>query len=232
MQLGPREQELWNAQQRAKSLFAQVIESGMVRPGILESELSESIHTLAKDRYGVKRHWHRRIVRSGPNTCRLYQERAPDRRLLDDDILFLDFGPVFSGWEADLGRTYVLGTDAEKLRLADDVLRAFARGKAFYEANPDCTAGLLYDFVVGMADEYGWRFGSATAGHPVDAFPRPREHDAIALRARQRSTKTLDPGDPFRPSSHAVRSLLRGVADDFRPGIGRSPPARASDLRP
>jgi Xaa-Pro dipeptidase len=199
MSRAPREQELWDAQQRAKALFAQVIESGLVRPGVLESELSESIHALAKDRYGVKRHWHRRIVRSGPNTCRLYQEDAPDRRLLDDDILFLDFGPVFSGWEADLGRTYVLGTDPEKLRLADDVQRAFARGKVFYEENPDCTAGKLYDFVVGMAGEYGWKFGTTTAGHPVDAFPHHADPSRSYIIAHGNTTllrSALDNGQP------------------------------------
>ena len=32
--------------------------------------------------------------------------------IADDDILFLDFGPIFEEWEADFGRTFVLGDDA------------------------------------------------------------------------------------------------------------------------
>ena len=39
----------------------------------------------------------------------------------EDDIVFPDFGPVFDEWEADLGRTYVMGDDPRKLRLRDDV---------------------------------------------------------------------------------------------------------------
>ena len=34
----------------------------------------------------------------------------------EGDILFFDFHPVFEGWEADLGRTYVLGNDPLKLK--------------------------------------------------------------------------------------------------------------------
>ena len=37
----------------------------------------------------------------------------------ENDILFLDFGPIFEDWEADYGRTYVLGKDPLKLKLKD-----------------------------------------------------------------------------------------------------------------
>jgi Xaa-Pro dipeptidase len=42
----------------------------------------------------------------------------PDRVIDPDDIAFADFGPIFEDFEADLGRTYVLGTDPVKHRLA------------------------------------------------------------------------------------------------------------------
>ena len=37
-----------------------------------------------------------------------------DRIIAADDIVYLDLGPVFEEWEADFGRTYVLGDDREK----------------------------------------------------------------------------------------------------------------------
>ena len=37
----------------------------------------------------------------------------------DNDILFFDFGPIIENWEADLGRTYVIGNDPMKLKLKD-----------------------------------------------------------------------------------------------------------------
>jgi Xaa-Pro aminopeptidase len=102
-------QPLSKAQETAEALFAAVVDSGLIKPGILESELSDGIHALAKSRFGLRRHWHKRIVRSGPNAMPTYYADPPDRRLTEDDILYLDFGPVFEEWEADFGRSYVVG---------------------------------------------------------------------------------------------------------------------------
>jgi methionine aminopeptidase len=55
----------------------------------------------------------------------------PDRRLTPDDVLFLDFGPVFDGWEADYARTNVLGDDPDKKRLVQDLKSAISAGKRF-----------------------------------------------------------------------------------------------------
>ena len=54
--------------------------------------------------FGVSRHWHKRIVRAGPNTLEPYKQNPPDREITADDIVFLDFGPIFEEWEADFGR--------------------------------------------------------------------------------------------------------------------------------
>ena len=175
--LGAREQALWTAQLRAEELFTSVVAGGLLRPGVLESELSEEIRILARERFGIRRHWHRRVVRSGPNTVLTYYDDPPDRRLEADDVVYLDFGPVFEGWEADLGRTYVLGDDPRKRQLVADIGAAFARGQALFEADPDLTAGALYDYVAGLATAAGWTFGAATAGHIIDGFPHDRDPD-------------------------------------------------------
>ena len=172
--LGPREHALWTAQLRAEALFTAVVDQGLIQPGVLESELSEQIRMLARARFGITRHWHRRVVRSGPNTVMTYYDEPPDRRLEADDVVYLDFGPVFEGWEADLGRTYVLGTDPRKAKLVTDIGDAFLQGQALYETRPDLTAGELYDYVSGLAMAAGWSFGAPTAGHIIDGFPHDR----------------------------------------------------------
>jgi Xaa-Pro dipeptidase len=165
---------LMHAQRKAEALFAEVVQSGMIQGGKLESELSEEIHALAKSRFGLRRHWHKRVVRSGPNTLLTYYDEADDRRMQDDDIVYLDFGPVFEAWEADFGRTYAIGEDAVKHRLVADISSAFERGKQLYRDTPDLTAGGLYDFVAGLAAPAGWEFGAATAGHLIGEFPHER----------------------------------------------------------
>src|SRR5580692_1195419 len=112
---------LLDAQRKAEDLFAAVIDLSVIAPGKLESEVSADIYALAQSRFGVRRHWHKRIARAGPNTMLTYHDDPQDRRIEDDDIVYLDFGPVFEAWEADFGRTYVIGTDPVKHRLVADL---------------------------------------------------------------------------------------------------------------
>jgi len=167
-------QALLEAQNKAEALFAAVVDSGMIQAGKLESELSGEIFELARERFGVRRHWHKRIVRAGPNTLLGYYEESADRRVAADDVVFLDFGPVFDSWEADFGRTYAVGADPQKHRLVSDIGVAFRRGKELYESTPQLTAGELYDFVAGLAITSGWEFGAPTAGHLIGHFPHER----------------------------------------------------------
>jgi len=165
---------LLDAQARAHELFALIETERLIRPGVRESALSNEIKELAHAQFGVERHWHKRIVRSGPNTLQPYDENPPDREITDDDIVFLDFGPVFAKWEADFGRTYVLGNDPHKLRLRDDLPVAFAAGKAYFDAHPDITGAELYSFVCDLAVDHGWTYGGPLAGHLVGEFPHAR----------------------------------------------------------
>jgi Xaa-Pro dipeptidase len=165
---------LITAQNKAAALFAEVVDSGMIRAGKLESELTEEIHSLASSRFGLRRHWHKRIARSGPNTLLTYHDDPADRRIAEDDIVYLDFGPVFDEWEADFGRTYALGSDPYKRRLVTDIADAFQRGKDLYRCTPTLTCGQLYEFVAGLAHPAGWEFGAPTAGHLVGHFPHER----------------------------------------------------------
>ena len=173
--MGPsRTEALLRAQDSACALFSDVEARGLIRAGVSESELSREIRALAHEQYGVGRHWHKRIVRSGPNTLQPYAENPPDRVLGRDEIVFLDLGPVFAEWEADFGRTYVLGHDPDKLRLRDDLAVAFAAGRAHFDEHPDITGAELFTFVQNDAVERGWTYGGPIAGHLVGDFPHQR----------------------------------------------------------
>src|SRR6476659_5169045 len=96
-----RARALLDAQDRAKQLFAAVEERGLIQPGRTELEVQHAIRDLAAELLGVEKHWHKRIVRAGDNTLEPYDENPEDRVVTDDDIVFLDLGPVFEEWEAD-----------------------------------------------------------------------------------------------------------------------------------
>jgi Xaa-Pro aminopeptidase len=171
-----RQAQLLDAQARAVELFEVVADRKVIAPGVRESEASDRIRELAADTFGVSRYWHKRIVRSGPNTLLPYRENAPDLVIGEDDIAFCDFGPIFTDWESDLGRTFVLGGDPVKHRLRDDLPRVFEAGRAYFDADPDITGEQLFAHVIALCADAGWEYGGEMAGHLLGEFP----HEQIA----------------------------------------------------
>jgi Xaa-Pro aminopeptidase len=172
---------LLDAQNKALSLFEE-IQRTLIRPGVSEKELSKEIFTLAAERFGVTNHWHKRVIRSGPHTLKPYAENTPDRVIQGDDILFVDLGPVFEAWEADFGRTFVLGNDPVKKKLRDSLEPVWLSVKGKYLKNPDMTGEELYDLACEEAKEAGWEFGGPIAGHLVGNFPHERiPNDKVSL---------------------------------------------------
>ncbi|HVU73471.1 MAG TPA: M24 family metallopeptidase [Mycobacteriales bacterium] len=193
---------LLEAQHKAEELFDAVVEQGLLRPGITERQLSVEVRDLARTLLGVEQHWHKRVVRSGPNSMLAYAANPPDRTIAPDDVIYLDLGPVFSAWEADFGRTYVLGDDPDprKLELVERLPLAWDEGKQLFDETPDVTGAQLFAFVRDRAEENGWTFGQPTAGHVIGDFPH-------ALAAGDRSFSRIAPAND-RP--------LRGVDVDGR----------------
>jgi Xaa-Pro aminopeptidase len=169
-----RTEMLLDAQNRAEQLFDEIERSGMIRAGVGERQLSDEIRDLAAEMFGVERHWHKRIVRAGENTLQPYKKNPPDRTIADDDIVFCDFGPIFDRWEADFGRTFVLGDDERKHALGDDLPRVWAKGREYFDSHPDITGAELFDHVVDLSHDAGWEFGGTIAGHLVGEFPHEK----------------------------------------------------------
>ncbi len=171
-----RVERLLDAQAKAEQLFAAVEREGLIRPGVLESTVSNAIRDLASDLLGVRRYWHKRIVRAGTNTLLPYAENPPDRVIGEDDIVFADFGPIFTEWEADFGRTFVLGDDPVKHALTEALPVLFGQGVACFEEQPAITGAELFAQVVELSEQAGWVYGGPIAGHLVGEFP----HEKIA----------------------------------------------------
>lgn len=183
-------QKLFLAEQKTKELFNTVEERGLIVPGKSELELAGEIVKLANDLFGIDQYWHKKIVRTGANTLQPYSGNPPDLVIQKDDILFLDFGPIFEGWEADLGRTYVMGNDPLKLKLKRDVEAAWYEAKTWHAKQSSLTGAAYFNYVIELAKRYGWEFGGEIAGHIVGHFPHEQ----------------LEPGDlglDIHPDNHA-----------------------------
>lgn len=169
-----RHQALRAAESRAEALFDLAGERGIIQPGASESSINAAVYELARVEFGVEKHWHKRVVRAGRNTLCPYRENPPDLVVQADDIVFLDLGPVFEDWEADYGRTYVIGDDPAKHRIRDAVEECWQLGRAHFRSKASITGAELYAFVCEQAQARGYAYGQEHCGHLVGEFPHER----------------------------------------------------------
>jgi Xaa-Pro aminopeptidase len=179
------------AEGRANALFDAIERDGLIRPGRTERMVEADIYELVAREFGVEKHWHKRIVRAGANTLTTAGDNPPVRVIEPEDIVYVDLGPVFKEWEADIGRSYALGDDPAKRALVTDLPIVFERVRGHYNATADITGADLYAFAEQAASEAGWLFGGKIAGHLIAEFPHahiPGDKDLMRI-----SPKNPDP---------------------------------------
>ena len=166
--------ELVAAERRAVALLDRIETDGLIAPGRTERDVERDIYALAEREFGVTKHWHKRICRAGANTVCVAADNPPIRSIGADDIVYLDLGPVFGTWEADVGRSYVLGDDPVRRALCDDLPVLFDHLRRAFLDMPGVTGAALYDLACAEAAKAGWIFGGRIAGHIVAEFPHAR----------------------------------------------------------
>jgi Xaa-Pro dipeptidase len=166
--------KLIEAEQKALQLFKAIEDRNLIIAGKSEEQINTEIYNLAFELFGIEKYWHKRIVRAGTNTLKPYDENPPDLTLQKDDIIFLDFGPVFEDWEADFGRTYVIGNDQHKHKLKNDIEQAWHEAKEWFSQQTKLTGAEFHQYIIELAKTYGWTYGGQLAGHLIGHFPHER----------------------------------------------------------
>lgn len=189
--------KLLEAEQIALDLFNEAESRQMISAGKTEETLSKEMFELASDMFGIEKHWHKRIVRCGPNTLAPYHENPPNLTIQTDDILFFDFGPIIEKWEADLGRTYVIGNDPYKLKLKNDIELAWKQTREWFNMHSKVKACDLFEYAAGKAKTFGWEFGGEIAGHLIGEFP----HEKLEKGDRHLYVHLDNPNDMSLPDA-------------------------------
>lgn len=142
-----------------------------MQPGMREWDAVELTRRMIDDA-GFEKHWHKPIVRFGSDTARGYDEPFANEIVLEaGDIFFVDIGPVWKGYESDVGKTFVLGDDSEKRRCAQDSELLWKEMRDAWK-NQGMTGQALYEFGIEQAKEKGWLFKLEGAnGHRLSEFP-------------------------------------------------------------
>jgi methionyl aminopeptidase len=101
---------------RARTRKAVHLIAGQIEPGMAEEEAKAIARETLKE-MEMRRGWHHIIVRCGPNTTKDFMERSePGVVLGENDIFFVDIGPIYGDTEGDAGDTFVFGSVPEHLR--------------------------------------------------------------------------------------------------------------------
>ncbi|MFZ1529992.1 MAG: M24 family metallopeptidase [Ferruginibacter sp.] len=196
------QQKLRYAQDVTIDLFNTVEKNKLIVAGKSEAQLSVEICELASRKFGIDHHWHKKIVRAGKNTLCKYPDNPPNVIIQEDDIVILDFGPVVNGYEADLGRTYIIGEDPKKIKMKADVEKAWYEIQHWYKEQSSLKASGLFQYAVEKAAAYGYTFGGDIAGHIVGEYPHEQPADPLSPEL---DVHPLNNNDLFLPDANGYQ---------------------------
>ena len=191
-------EKLIDAEEKAQQLFKAIEDRNIIVVGKSEEEINTEIYNLAFELFKIEKYWHKRIVRAGANTLKPYDANPPDLILQNDDILFLDFGPVFEDWEADFGRTYVIGNDPLKHKLKADIELAWYEAKKWFDKQTKLTGAQFHQYIIELTKQYGYAYGGQLAGHLIGNFP----HERLEPKNYGLYVHPENPNDMFLPDAN------------------------------
>lgn len=147
-----------------------------VRPGMVEEDAVEMARDILAEA-GMVRGWHDVYVRFGSNTTKTFGASSdPGVVLGDDDIFFIDIGPVWKDWEGDGGDTFVTGSNPDMQRCAEDARAIFHEVRRKWIAEGS-TGRALYACAVACAEARGWTLNMDLSGHRLADFPHAAVHE-------------------------------------------------------
>lgn len=149
---------------------AEIIDAGFkaaretIRPGVTELEvLGQMQYTMRK----MGSEWDLWIAfGSGPNSA--FSEALPTNRIIEKgDMLFIDIGPTYKGYPADISRTFMVGkpTSAQR-RILDSLLEV--EMKAIDMVKGGVNAGELDAAVRRLVRNYGFKEYKHHTGHALN----------------------------------------------------------------
>lgn len=159
--------KLYEARNVARELTYKL--SSLIRPGMTE----EDAHLLYKklcSEFPVEKQWHPPKLRFGPNTLKNFKDASDSYVLQEEDLFFIDIGPVIHGHEADYGETFAIGSVYDYKNIADTAQKIFHEVGNFW-LKDRCDGTTLYEFAKSRANHYGYDLNMGSDGHRIGDFP-------------------------------------------------------------
>lgn len=143
--------------------------SKTLKPGTDEKEAKRLLEN-AMDESGLEKRWHPTKMRIGHNTTKNFRDESEPHILLEDDIFFVDIGPVYYNHEGDFGQTFTVGNAPHLKKLAEaSKIIFYETQKVWKEKN--LTGKELYEFAEVEAQKLNLKLNSNMYGHRMGDFP-------------------------------------------------------------
>ncbi len=174
---------------RSKTIEAVKLIASKIKPGMTELD-GHKIIDQTLDELECEKKWHPSKFRIGKNTLKSFKEKSDlTITLKEDDIFFIDIGPVFYNHEGDYGETFVVGNSEKYLKIkeaSEEIFRV-----ASIAAEKDKLSGAdLYDFTESYTHKLGYKFNEEMKGHRLGDFPH-----AIFTRSNLADTDIIPQGN-------------------------------------
>lgn len=144
--------------------------ASQVKVGMLEEEANKLVADTLRE-MGATKAFHKPYIRFGSNTTITFgADSVPGIRLGEDDIFFIDVGPVWDGYEGDAGDTFVTGSNPELKRCGLDAKQIFEAVEKKWKTEK-ATGIELYDYAQQLAKDKGWVLNLDLGGHRLGDYP-------------------------------------------------------------
>ncbi|MDX9731816.1 MAG: M24 family metallopeptidase [Bdellovibrionales bacterium] len=142
-----------------------------IKAGMRESEARSLVQEIQAE-LGAPKSWHPSQIRFGPNSTLPFGKKGEaDPILNENDIFFLDIGPIFDGHEGDVGRAFAIGDDEEMHRCCRDVEVIWQEVRNHWKSS-GVSGQDLYEFAKRSSESRGWVLLLEKAnGHRISDFP-------------------------------------------------------------
>jgi Xaa-Pro aminopeptidase len=147
-----------------------------IHPGMVEEDARAMARDILKD-LGMRRGWHHIITRLGSNTTKDFMALSePGVVLQDNDVFFIDIGPIYGDTEGDAGETFVVGDDPEHHKAKADVRAIWEEVRARWFSTR-ASGQQLYEYAQQSTEQRGWKLNLDLSGHRLSDFPHSAHYD-------------------------------------------------------
>ncbi len=154
--------------EKAQEAVSRIV--AQVQAGMLEEDANALVVATLQE-MGSTGTFHTPYIRFGTNTVKTFgADSDPGIRLGEDDIFFIDVGPVWDGYEGDAGETFLTGNNPELKRCALDAQKIFQAVAEKWQTDSSSTGEELYQCADKMAQELGWELNFDLGGHRLGDY--------------------------------------------------------------